>query len=312
MRRFCLGRVLCGIALAIFFWAAVVECAASDLERHVRSEVVGKTFVLRGFYEGRSLRFGATGVPPEGTVVGDWTVSGIVQVIGAQVSKNRLTIRARRLHLGWLNGSFQDLHDYVGTGKVDKDENKERALLVELDLGGATIQTADDALARIFLTSQDSFADLVPSYWKPCVLAGVNAASGKEHLSCRFSAEFLAIPGVAHASDSYAENAQPAGSGAPQPVNVIGKGMTPPKVLSQTDPEFSDAARRARYQGTIVLKLVVDSSGSPKNLRVWMPLGCGLDAQAVRSVEGWKFRPGMKDGQPVAVELSVEVDFHLY
>jgi periplasmic protein TonB len=67
-----------------------------------------------------------------------------------------------------------------------------------------------------------------------------------------------------------------------------------------------------KYQGTGVLGLTVNQEGVPTKVYVLTPLGCGLDAQAVRAVEGWRFKPAEKDGQPVSVEIAVEVDFHLY
>jgi periplasmic protein TonB len=92
----------------------------------------------------------------------------------------------------------------------------------------------------------------------------------------------------------------------------IGKGVTPPRVIYQTDPEFSEEARKAKYQGTCVLGLVVDANGRPTAIRVLNALGMGLDEKAIESVKNWKFEPGKKDGHDVAVEIAVEVDFHLY
>jgi len=56
----------------------------------------------------------------------------------------------------------------------------------------------------------------------------------------------------------------------------------------------------------------VDKKGVPTNIRISNPVGCGLDVKAVQSVQGWRFKPGEKDGEPVAVAIAVEVDFHLY
>jgi protein TonB len=92
----------------------------------------------------------------------------------------------------------------------------------------------------------------------------------------------------------------------------IGKGVTPPRVIYQTDPEFSEEARKAKYQGNCVLGLVVDADGRPTNIRILNALGMGLDEKAIESVKNWKFEPGKKDGRDVAVEIAVEVDFHLY
>lgn len=61
-----------------------------------------------------------------------------------------------------------------------------------------------------------------------------------------------------------------------------------------------------------VLELIVDTDGNPRDIRIVSPLGLGLDQRAVESVSKWRFEPARKDGQPVKVEIMIEVDFHLY
>jgi periplasmic protein TonB len=91
----------------------------------------------------------------------------------------------------------------------------------------------------------------------------------------------------------------------------IGPGMTPPVPIFSPEPEYSEEARKAKFQGTVRLSLVVDEHGLPTNVKVITPLGLGLDQKAIEAVEKWKFKPGMKDGKPVAVQASVEVNFRL-
>jgi TonB family protein len=92
----------------------------------------------------------------------------------------------------------------------------------------------------------------------------------------------------------------------------VGHGVKPPRAIYQPEPEFSDPARKAKYQGVMTMGLIVDKEGHPQNIHILSPLGAGLDAKAVKAVETWKFQPAQKDGEPVAVQIAVEVDFHLY
>ena len=92
----------------------------------------------------------------------------------------------------------------------------------------------------------------------------------------------------------------------------VGGGVSAPKVLYQLDPDYSEEARRAKYQGTVVLWLIVDQSGRARDLRVARSLGMGLDEKAIEAVKQWKFEPALKDGRPVAVQINVEVNFRLY
>jgi len=91
----------------------------------------------------------------------------------------------------------------------------------------------------------------------------------------------------------------------------VGGGVTAPVPLYKPEPEYSEEARKAKYQGTVVLYIEVDTAGKARNLRVVRSLGLGLDEKAIEAVEKWKFRPGYKDGKPVVVAATVEVNFRL-
>jgi TonB family protein len=93
----------------------------------------------------------------------------------------------------------------------------------------------------------------------------------------------------------------------------IGGGVAAPVLLHQVDPEFSDEARRAKYQGICMISIIVDANGNPQNPRVVRPLGMGLDEKALEAVRQFRFKPAMKDGKtPVPVMITVEVNFRLY
>ncbi len=91
-----------------------------------------------------------------------------------------------------------------------------------------------------------------------------------------------------------------------------GGGISIPKVVFAVDPEFSDEARRAKYQGVVLISLIVDAQGNPQRVRVVRQLGMGLDEKAVEAVKQYRFKPGMKDGKPVPVEINMEVNFQLF
>jgi periplasmic protein TonB len=91
----------------------------------------------------------------------------------------------------------------------------------------------------------------------------------------------------------------------------IGGGVSPPTVIYKVEPEYSEEARKAKFQGTVVLFIVVDEKGNPRDLRVIRPLGLGLDQKAIEAVEKWRFNPGKKDGKPVPVQATIEVNFRL-
>ncbi len=91
----------------------------------------------------------------------------------------------------------------------------------------------------------------------------------------------------------------------------IGGGVSQPIPIFKPEPEYSEEARKAKFQGTVMLAIVVDTDGKAKNIRVVRPLGMGLDEKAVEAVGKWRFKPGQKDGRPVPVMANVEVNFRL-
>lgn len=91
----------------------------------------------------------------------------------------------------------------------------------------------------------------------------------------------------------------------------IGGGINPPVVVKKVEPQYAPVAKLAKYQGSILLTIVVGVDGSVRNVEVVRGLGLGLDEQAVEAVLQWKFSPGTKDGQPVAVKATMEFNFRL-
>jgi len=103
-------------------------------------------------------------------------------------------------------------------------------------------------------------------------------------------------------------------NGVEEPVYIgIGQnGIAPPRCIKQKSPKYSGKARKDKVQGVVLLILVVTREGGVTDIRVKDGLGHGLDEEAVKAVRTWKFTPATKDGKPIAVQIAVEVDFHLY
>lgn len=101
------------------------------------------------------------------------------------------------------------------------------------------------------------------------------------------------------------------GGGVGGGVYRIGGGVSAPALVFKVEPEYSEEARKAKFQGTVVLYVVVDEKGMPRDLKVVRPLGLGLDEKAIEAVTKWRFKPGFKDGKPVAVAATIEVNFRL-
>lgn len=92
----------------------------------------------------------------------------------------------------------------------------------------------------------------------------------------------------------------------------VGNGVSAPRATKTPDPEYTKEARKAKYEGTTVLWVIVDTDGNPRNIKVQRSSRPDLDQKAIEAVKKWRFTPAMKDGQPVAVQVNIEVNFRLY
>lgn len=103
----------------------------------------------------------------------------------------------------------------------------------------------------------------------------------------------------------------PGGPGSGDHVNGPGGILTAPVVLWKTEPPYSEEARRAKLQGTVVLLIEINARGEAQNIQIARSLGLGLDERAVAAVKTWKFRPAYRDGKPVTATATIEVNFRL-
>jgi len=101
------------------------------------------------------------------------------------------------------------------------------------------------------------------------------------------------------------------GGGAGGGVYRIGGGVSDPVPIFKPEPEYSEEARKAKFQGAVMLSIVIDENGKTRDVRVIRPLGLGLDEKAIEAVLKWRFKPSLKDGRAVAVSANVEVNFRL-
>jgi hypothetical protein len=224
-----------GTLLAASLSAAVLTVSTfaqnADLKRHLRDTYEGKVEFLRGFYSDDKLHYPADGSQPKASA-GDWTVDGLVFVSKVSISGHRLSLKGGRVLVSG-KGGFQ-------FGDISK-----KGLDIKADLapGEVSQASAEAALAKIFLTDRDDFSNLLPEYWKPCIQSGLTG--GKS--ACIFSDRFHAIPGL---------TAPRQGVDLMRPVDAnlsyrsalarVGSGVTPPILIFKPDPNFSEAARKAK------------------------------------------------------------------
>jgi TonB family protein len=108
-------------------------------------------------------------------------------------------------------------------------------------------------------------------------------------------------------------------SGSPHPHSItpasdvykVGGGVHSPTVISKTEPQYSEEARVAKYSATVLLQVTVGTDGAPHDIKVMKAAGFGLDDCAISTIARWRFKPAQKDGDPVPVYATIEVNFRL-
>lgn len=279
-----------------------------QLDQFLHDHYVGKAFAIREFRQGDRLKYDSSGTFTGKAVPGDWTSDGFIRVEEAH-SGQQIVLLGRRLLVTHPSGEFgfTPAERRSPEGQDLGPDTLEIAVDFGSDLPSA--DQIDAAMSKVFLTQRDTIAEQVPEYWYPCVHEGLK---GKDK-ECLFSPEILAVPGMALPEISWESNAMPAAkTSSANEVFHVGGGVSPPRVLSSHEPEFSDAARGVRYKGIALIGMIVNAEGTPTHVHIMRPLGAGLDAKAVQAVQSWKFKPAEKNNQPVAVEIAVEVNFRLY
>ncbi|PYP91490.1 MAG: hypothetical protein DMG65_07470 [Candidatus Angelobacter sp. Gp1-AA117] len=275
---------------------AVMSCVASiptvafqtdDLDQRLASAYRDKKFSLPKPYCGATLQFDAEGKLVAGGATGAWTLCEEIQVKNIHHTGNVINIAAQRVYLRYdaNKRKFRDVGSEVDKhSKTYKDLLDGQQVSIEISMlptqDAAAVQAAIDNV----LTPFDS------------VLA---------HPDSELWRDFFPKPQKKPKGDS----------GIPLKENEVlhvGNGVVAPVPILTPDPEYDAEAKQAKYMGTGIYTVIVDREGNVTSVKVARPLGLGLDEKAAEAVRSWRFNPGLKNGQPVIVELVLEVNFNLY
>ena len=273
------------------------ERTRTPLEDRLLAGYKDKPQMLLGFYCGKKLKFDADANLRDVGRPGPWTVCGDVHVQDIQIKQDEIVIKAHRIYLYYDQQkiSFQDVD--LGVPKKDKND-KDRWQERELEIRVAQTKNADETgiratLDKLFRSADADFFDLTPDYWKSYLEGRKKNKTGEEiHKEERLTVtKPIAAPARLSGND----------------------GKTPPHAIHAPDPEFSDEARQYKFQGTVLIKITVDTNGSATDVRIVRPLGLGLDEKAAEAVKKWRFVPAKQnDGTPIATAAVIEVTFRLY
>lgn len=280
---------------AVLLLVAPIAAYGGVSNADLQNEYGNKVLTLRQFYPGTQLHFDPAGKVAGVAVPGAWTVDGQLRVQDVFLKDGAVHIRGQRLFL-FFDKENRQLRDVSTVTKNEKASKYFRKKIgnwakskgkveIEVESGSTQPEMADvvRAMNAVFVSPTEPLTDAVPDFWKTWL-------GWKDK----------PVPQVANPGYE--------AGGALK----VGGSVSAPHTVYAPDPAYSETARQAKYQGTMVLWLIVGADGLPTNIRIARPAGLGLDEQAVSAVQRWKFDPARQHGDPVPVQINVEVNFRLY
>jgi TonB family protein len=278
--------------------AAISAAPAQEVEQSLKQQFEGKVLVLRHSLQGNSQEYDSDGKVLKGGAEGPWTLYGRIKVDEVELSADNLLLKGHRV----------DYKFDPSVGQLVPFVNKVRMQVkVSLQQPPKKLAEADDVLSRVFAFTKKDVVDSAPEFWRAYLDAHIEPRPPEKKV------EKVAPP--AEAPDKHPEllvrDANTPGHDETRPFK-IGRGVQAPQPLFTPAPAFPVKADNDNSQGIVVLNVTVDTAGKVQNIRLVRPVGMGMEEAAVAAVKTWRFKPANHEGEPVAVEINIEVAFNKY
>jgi TonB family protein len=256
------------------------------------------------------MKFGADGEPQTATVAVPFTEAGI-DVRSVKLKDGELVIEGQRMAL-----EFVSKDRIRRLSAKTENYNGKMKLEIESDANGSY----DKALDAIFTSDLTDLIPSLPPYWKRYAkenFCKLTLEKKREKRDKNVSGAATALNGTGQepclpaTTDALAGGSKADGGGSAKTKHV-GASVKPPQVLKSFAPTFTLLARAERYSGKVEVYLVVERDGSVSHVSIQKPAGLGLDEAALAAVEKYQFAPATQDGNPVAVDLYIDVNFQIY
>ena len=257
--------------------------STKDIQNAIEKELAQQVLTLRGFYRDEELRFDLQGAVMRGGAAGYNGSDGGMEIRKVEIKPNAVILSGNLpvIFFDQNTGSIHYRHGLV-TRRV------EIALLPTVSQ-----ETVMNQLWKVFFKPNEQLGDC-PADEATRMQSSMSPRTPTAGNSTAFLLGRRAcdpkLPAVLH----------------------VGGSVTAPRALATPDPVYTQKAKGDRVQGTVLLNLLLSPDGHPESIVIMRALGDGLDEEAARTVHTWKFDPAKRDGNPVAVVIMIEVNFHLY
>jgi TonB family protein len=275
-------RIISLLSIILFAAVAVSNADSKDLEQALRAELKGKVFFLRGFPIEDDLNFDSNFHPQKTFRAGSWAVA-IIDMQTVRIKHDRVEIAGNRVVVG-RDEKTQELRQY----KLSK------SIHINVDVPSAlsTAEAVKQLIDAVFVADSKELVTLVPQHWVPYLNGEVVRTVKDGKTVYRFD------------GPTKTANGEPIYRASKDSVQV-------PKPVHTPDPEYTEIARAAGFNGSGTLSAVITKSGEIDDVVVVKPIGLGLDDNAAGAIRTWRFKPATKNGDPVAVRVEVEVTFNI-
>lgn len=301
--------------LLLSILAANATSWAQDAEATLK-QFEGKILILRHPLESGSQRYDSEGKVLKDGKEGSWAIFSGVLIDHVTLAPDKLRLEGQRIFFLFPKQKLT-LFEFKRR-KAFKGPPFSPSVNVEVILD-KPIDSAEQGLTvlgRIFALKTEDFLESLPDFWRAYLLDHHfnYDASQKKEAEYRWSEEVpkasKPIQNVPSEStkdpkheDSHELATYPIGPGS---------GVKAPKPKYTPEPDYSEIAKYEEYQGIVVVNVIVGTDGNVHHVRLLRPLGMGLDENAQSTVQTWRFQPAIRNGQPVAVEMNIEIAFNLY
>jgi len=263
----------------------------SDLTAVLTKRYADQTLRLRQAVAKDSQTYDATGKLLSPGEEGPWTLYAGVSPTSFSLSDEELRIQGDRI-----------LFVFDSNRRLMVPEKTDQRLQVIIRLAKplASPEDAEPLLHSVFAMNNDELSDSVPDFWKPYL--SKEAENSRAAMKQKWGS-------------SQRKKSRRGGQRRPREADVFfvdGKEVHAPEATFTPDPSYTEVARDRSLQGSVVIDAIVDDTGKVLRPQIIWPLGMGLDEKAIETIQTWRFKPATRNGQPVKVEMAVEISFKLY
>jgi TonB family protein len=243
---------------------------AQSTEEGIAARLFNKPLYLRGSYHEDNLHFDAAGKLLSTSTPLAFTLCG-VDIWKVQLQPDKLILEGKRVGIEFV-GDVPKRVQLKGSGFSIKGES------IHIEIDGA--QDFGPALNAIFANGLADLAPSLPDYWQP------------------YAHKHFLVP---------VDTAPPL-KPKPKPDKSAGA-ITAPILIKSAEAQWSQPAHVLRYSGSSLINFVIAKDSSLQDFSIVRPIGMGLDEQAIAAVNQYVFQPAVQNGDPIAVEINIEVHF---